>query len=86
MHIPDYRNLLSALNGNSWARLEQYVVWKMNDSEDGSWGNEFIWRGTYEGDLRARHESIKNIFVGIVRGYDQTVKLLEHGKVEEGEF
>jgi hypothetical protein len=87
LEIRDYRNFLAALNSNLWSAFQQNVQWKMWDCKDGEWGNEFIWSGFYYGELRSRHESVKDIWVGIVRGYNnQTVRLLEHGRVEAEEL
>jgi hypothetical protein len=47
----------------------------MFDCKDGSWGTEYTWRATYKTEWRARDESIKDIFVGIVRGYNHTLKI-----------
>lgn len=75
LDIPDYRIFPAALNGNLWSDFKQYVNWKMFDCKDGSWSTEYTWRATYETEWRARDESIKDIFVGIVRGYNHALKI-----------
>ena len=70
-----YRDFLCALNGKFWSDFKHYVTWKMFDCKDGSWSTEYTWRATYETEWRARDESIKDIFVGIVRGYNHALKI-----------
>ena len=86
LEVTHYRNFQAALNSNLWSDFKKHVQWNMLDCKEGNWGNEFIWRGFYYGELRSRYESIMDIWVGIVRGYNQTVRLLEHGRVEAEEL